>query len=369
MKIATILGTRPEIIRLSRIIPALDKAFEHVLIHTGQSYDRELSDIFFEELGLRKPDYPLFCGGIENGVETACDAVALTIVRAERTLKVVKPDAVLILGDTNSALSAYAAKRLKIPVFHMEAGNRCYDERVPEEVNRKIVDHISDINLPYSHIARENLLREGLPPDRIIVTGSPMNEVLHHYSQKIQESRITYRHGLWYKKYFVVSAHREENVDDPNQFRRLLNVLRKLAERFPVIVSTHPRTRKILEGISLNNVRFLKPLGFFDYMHLQLNAACTLSDSGSLFEEASILNFPALSLRDTFERQESMEKGAVMLVGLDCNRVEEALKILAGKHEMIAVPDYGEAIVSEKIVRIIQSYTNYVNQRVWHKCV
>ena len=365
MKIATIVGTRPEIIRLSCIIPALDKAFEHVLIHTGQSYDRELSALFFEELELRRPDYNLFCGGQENGVETPCDAVGLLIVRAERALKEIKPDAVLILGDTNSALAAYAAKRLKIPVFHMEAGNRCYDERVPEEINRRIVDHISDINLPYSQIGRENLLREGLPPDRIIVTGSPMNEVIHHYSLKIGFSDVRTRLNL--AKYYLVSAHREENIGDSKRLNGLITILQRLGERHPVVVSTHPRTRKALRGIALDNVQFLNPLGFFDYMVLQTNAVCTLSDSGSLFEESAILNFKALSLRDTFERQEAMEDGAVMLVGLDWQRTKEALEILEGRHELVYVRDYSVPIVSEKIVRIIQSYTSYVKRVVWHE--
>jgi UDP-N-acetylglucosamine 2-epimerase (non-hydrolysing) len=371
MKVATIVGTRPEIIRLSRVMAALDKYTNHVLIHTGQNYDYELNQIFFDDLGIRKPDFFL-----EAAQGTAAETIGLVIARADALLRKEQPDAVLILGDTNSCLSAIAAKRLKIPVFHMEAGNRCFDQRVPEEINRRIVDHISDINLPYSSISREYLLREGLPPDRIIKTGSPMFEVLHHYMVQIDASDILTRLALESHGYYLVSAHREENVDSPPQFARLMTVLTQLAETgLRVIVSTHPRTRKRIEaqGVTIpDGVELLKPFGFFDYVHLQKNAKAVLSDSGTITEESSILNFPALNIRQAHERPEGMEEGTVMMVGLNWGRVQEALAILEVQPRdteriLWVVEDYAVPNVSEKVVRIIMSYTDYVNRVVWQK--
>jgi UDP-N-acetylglucosamine 2-epimerase (non-hydrolysing) len=372
MKIATILGTRPEIIRLSRVIAALDRYTEHVLIHTGQNYDYELNQVFFEDLEIRRPDHFLEAAG-KNAAET----IGLVISKASNALIEVKPDAVLILGDTNSCLAALAAKRLKIPVFHMEAGNRCFDERVPEEINRRIVDHISDINLPYSDIAREYLLREGIAPDRVIKTGSPMYEVLHHYLPKVQASTIAASLGLNPGGYFVISAHREENVDSPEQVRKLARVLSELVAKYAlrVIFSTHPRTRKRLESMGVEmpaEVELLKPLGFCDYVHLQMNAKATLSDSGTISEESSILNFPALNIREAHERPEGMEEGAVMMTGLEWNRVAEGLTILETQGSDVirtlrVVDDYAVPNVSEKVLRIVQSYTDYVNRVVWHK--
>jgi UDP-N-acetylglucosamine 2-epimerase (non-hydrolysing) len=372
MKVATIVGTRPEIIRLSRVMAALDRCVEHVMVHTGQNYDYELNEIFFEDLELRKPDYFLGAAGA-----TAAETIGLVIAKVDALLREIAPDAVLILGDTNSALSAISAKRQKIPVFHMEAGNRCFDQRVPEEINRKIVDHIADINLPYSGISREYLLREGLPPDRVIKTGSPMYEVLHHYLPKIQASDVLRRLELKEREYFVVSAHREENIDFPDQFARLCRLLNELARAYalPVIVSTHPRTRKRIdaEGIALDpRVRLLKPLGLCDYVHLQMHAKASLSDSGTITEESSILNFPALNLRNAHERPEGMEEAAVMMTGLRWPRIQEALAILTSqdrgeKRTLRIVNDYDVPNVSEKIVRIILSYTDYVNRSVWQK--
>jgi len=372
MKVATVLGTRPEIIRLSRVIAALDRSTEHVLIHTGQNYDYELNQVFFDDLEIRRPDYFLQAAG-KNAAET----IALVISKSSDLLAEVKPDAILILGDTNSCLSAVAAKRLRIPVFHMEAGNRCFDQRVPEEINRKIVDHISDINMPYSSISREYLLREGIAPDRIIKTGSPMFEVLHHYLPKIQASAVCASLGLDAGEYFVFSAHREENVDSPEQMRKLVRVLCELVDRYDlrVIFSTHPRTRKRLESMGAElpaKVELLKPLGFCAYVRLQMNAKATLSDSGTITEESSILNFPALNIREAHERPEGMEEGAVMMTGLEWNRIAEALAILETQgrgdaRTLRAVDDYAVPNVSEKVVRIIQSYTDYVNRLVWHK--
>ena len=372
LKIATIVGTRPEIIRLSRVIAAMDQHFEHVLVHTGQNYDYELSEVFFDDLGIRKPDFYLGAAG-----PTASETAGLVISHSDRVLREIRPDAVLILGDTNSCLSAYAAKRLKIPVFHMEAGNRCFDERVPEEINRRLVDHISDINLPYSQISRQYLLAEGFPADRIIVTGSPMYEVLHHYLPKIHASKIAERLGLAPFQYFLVSAHREENIEDKEQFGKLIQVLESLSSTFrlPVIVSTHPRTRKRLEeeGILLPEaVRFEKPFAFTDYVHLQLNARAVLSDSGTITEESSILNFPALNIRNAHERPEGMEEGAVMLTGLELGRIMDALAIVdhqaRGENRTLEmVKDYSVPAVSEKVVRIVLSYTSYVNKVVWRK--
>jgi UDP-N-acetyl-L-fucosamine synthase len=372
MKVATILGTRPEIIRLSRVIAALDRYTEHLLIHTGQNYDYELNQIFFDDLEIRRPDFFLQAAG-----KTAAETIALVISKSSELLAELQPDALLILGDTNSCLSAIAAKRLRIPVFHMEAGNRCFDQRVPEEINRKIVDHISDINMPYSSISREYLLREGLLPDRVIKTGSPMFEVLHHYLPGIEASTVLEFLNLEHGKYFVVSAHREENVDAPEQMRRLVQVITELDARFalPIIFSTHPRTRKRLESTAEKlpaGVRLLKPLGFCDYVHLQMNAKATLSDSGTITEESSILNFPALNIREAHERPEGMEEGAVMMTGLNLDRILDALKVLASQQvgeerSLQIVPDYSTPNVSEKVVRIILSYTGYVDRLVWHK--
>lgn len=374
MKISTIVGTRPEIIRLSRVMAALDRYVEHVIIHTGQNYDYELNQIFFEDLALRRPDVFLDAAGA-----TAAETIGLVITRADAVLRQVQPDAVLILGDTNSCLAAIAAKRQKIPIFHMEAGNRCFDQRVPEEVNRKIVDHISDINLPYSQISREYLLREGLPPDRIIVTGSPMYEVLHHYLPKIKASDVLARLGLAEGDYYIVSAHREENVDAREQFAGLANVLTHLAATGRrVIMTTHPRTRKRIEaeGMALPpQVEQHRPFGFSDYVKLQMNARAVLSDSGTITEESSILNFPALNIRQAHERPEGMAEGAVMMVGLSWERVADGLAILesqprgltAEQRALRMVADYGVLNVSEKVARIVLSYTDYVNRVVWQK--
>lgn len=372
MKVMTILGTRPEIIRLSRVISALDRYGDHVLVHTGQNYDYELNQVFFEDLELRKPDHFLEAAG-----GSAVETVGNIITRTDKLLGEVKPDAILVLGDTNSCLAAYAAKRRKIPVFHMEAGNRCFDQRVPEEINRRIVDHISDINLPYSDISREYLLREGLPPDRVIKTGSPMFEVLQHYQPKIDESKILTRLGLQAEGYFVVSSHREENVDAPRQLAGLAEILNGLARDFGgrVIVSTHPRTRKRLEEANIildPKVELLKPLGFSDYIKLQCEAIATLSDSGTITEESSILNFPALNLREAHERPEGMEEGSVMMTGMSYAAVRDGLAVLAKQKRgtdrtLQRVADYSMPNVSEKVVRIILSYTSYVNRTVWRK--
>jgi UDP-N-acetyl-L-fucosamine synthase len=372
MKIATIVGTRPEIIRLSRVMAALDRYMEQTIIHTGQNYDYELNQIFFNDLEIRKPDYFLEAAG-----GTAAETIGLVIARSDAVLRDIQPDAVLILGDTNSCLAAIAAKRLKIPIFHMEAGNRCFDQRVPEEINRKIVDHISDVNLPYSTISREYLLREGLPPDRVIKTGSPMYEVLHHYLPQIEASDALARLGLTAGEYFVISAHREENVDAPGQFAALIEVLTRLAEEYGrrIIMSTHPRTRKRLaaEGVTLPPlVELMKPFGFHEYVQLQRQARAVLSDSGTISEESSILNFPALNIRQAHERPEGMEEGAVMMVGLNWARIREGLRILEsqprGEERLLRlVGDYGAPNVSEKVARIILSYTDYVNRVVWQK--
>jgi UDP-N-acetylglucosamine 2-epimerase (non-hydrolysing) len=372
MKVATIVGTRPEIIRLSRVIAALDRYTDHVLIHTGQNYDYELNEIFFQDLAIRQPDHFLQAAG-KNAAET----IGLIISKSSDALAEERPDAVLILGDTNSCLAALAAKRLKIPVFHMEAGNRCFDERVPEEINRKIVDHISDINLPYSDISREYLLREGIPPDRVIKTGSPMNEVLTYYRQKIDQSDVLARLGLAEDGYFVVSCHREENIDSPRQFANLVRVLEEVASKYqlPTIVSVHPRTQKRIdaEGVSFSgNIRLVKAMGLSDYVHLMMKARATLSDSGTITEESSILNFRALNIREAHERPEGMEEGAVMMTGLDPERVLDALKVLeaqptGGERALRIVPDYNVPNVSEKVVRIILSYVSYVNRVVWRR--
>ncbi len=374
MKIATIVGTRPEIIRLSRVMAALDRnteSFEHTIIHTGQNYDYELNQIFFEDLEIRQPDVFLEAAGT-----SPAETIGLVIAKADAALREVRPDAVLILGDTNSCLAAIAAKRQKIPIFHMEAGNRCFDQRVPEEVNRRIVDHISDINLPYSSIARQYLLREGLPPDRIVTTGSPMYEVLQYYRSKIEASDVLQRLGLKEDEYYLVSAHREENVDVPAQRSGLIEVLCGLAETGRrVIVSTHPRTRNRLEEAQAElpaTIELMKPFGYCDYVKLQSCARAVLSDSGTITEESSILNFPALNIREAHERPEGMEEGAVMMVGLDWPRVQEGLALLgtqpAGDTRLLRIAhDYDVPNVSEKVVRIILSYTDYVNRVVWQK--
>jgi UDP-N-acetylglucosamine 2-epimerase (non-hydrolysing) len=372
LKVMTIVGTRPEIIRLSRVIDRLDRFAEHVLVHTGQNYDYELNQIFFDELGIRRPDHFL---------EAVGDSLAATIgniiAKIDPLLERDAPDAVLILGDTNSSLTAIPAKRRHIPIFHMEAGNRCFDQRVPEETNRKIVDHIADINLPYSELARQNLMREGLPSDRVITTGSPMAEVLAHYREKIDASDVLARLGLAAGRYFVVSSHREENVDAPERLRLLAEVLNKLAGEYdcPIVMSVHPRTRKRLDvdGLKIDpRVQLLKPLGFFDYVQLQRNARATLSDSGTISEESSILNFPALNLRETHERLEGMEEGAVMMVGMNWERIRQAILILdaqpRGESRLLRpVADYQMPNVSDKVLRVILSYTDYVNRTVWHK--
>jgi len=372
LKVLTVVGTRPEIIRLSRVLAALDRECEHVLVHTGQNYDYELNEIFFKDLELRKPDHFLEAAGA-----TAAETIGQLIARADRVLETVRPQAFLVLGDTNSCLAAIAAKRRKIPVFHMEAGNRCFDQRVPEEINRKIVDHISDINMPYSTISREYLLREGLPPDRVIKTGSPMYEVLMHYRPKIERSDVLDRLKLAEQDYFVVSAHREENIDSPRQFAKLVALLNGLAERHGkrVIVSTHPRTRKRIDAEHATidrRVELLKPLGFSDYVKLQTRAAAVLSDSGTITEESSILNFPALNIREAHERPEGMEEGAVMMTGLELENVERGLAVLASQkrgdeRDLRIVADYNAPNVSQKVLRIILSYTDYVNHTVWRK--
>ncbi|SFA80107.1 UDP-N-acetylglucosamine 2-epimerase (non-hydrolysing) [Collimonas sp. OK607] len=372
LKVMTVVGTRPEIIRLSRVMAKLDEYCDHVIAHTGQNYDYELNEIFFQDLEVRKPDHFLNAAGA-NAAET----IGKVIIAVDAVLAQVQPDALLILGDTNSCLAAIPAKRRKIPIFHMEAGNRCFDQRVPEETNRKIVDHTADINLTYSAIAREYLLREGLPPDRIIKTGSPMYEVLHHYKEGIDASDALSRLGLTEGKYFVVSAHREENIDSEINFEKLVNVLNAVAETYnePVIVSTHPRTQKKVDakGVKFHPlIRLLKPLGFKDYVKLQACSRAVLSDSGTITEESSILNFPALNIREAHERPEGMEEAAVMMTGLEADRVLQSLKILdqqrrGGERDLKLVADYSASNVSDKVVRIIHSYTDYVNRVVWKK--
>lgn len=374
LKVMTVVGTRPEIIRLARVLTALDRseAIEHTIVHTGQNYDYELNQIFFEDLGLRKPDYFLEAAG-----KTATETVGNILIKIDPLLEEIQPDAFLVLGDTNSCLCAIPAKKRQIPIFHMEAGNRCFDQRVPEETNRKIVDHTSDINLTYSDIAREYLLREGLPADRIIKTGSPMFEVLNHYLPEIEKSDVLSRLNLEEGKYFVVSSHREENINSEKNFNGLIESLNAIAEKFgyPIIVSTHPRTRNMIDKKQVQvrpEIQFLKPLGFHDYNALQMRSYAVLSDSGTISEESSILNFRALNIRDAHERPEAMEEASVMMVGLSPERIMQGLVQLQeqkihGERNFRSVADYSMPNVSEKVVRIILSYTDYINRVVWSK--
>lgn len=372
LKVVSVVGTRPEIIRLSRVLARLDDYCEHVLVHTGQNYDYELNQIFFDDLGVRKPDHFLNAAGA-----TGAETIGNVVIAVDKVLAEERPDAMLVLGDTNSCIAVLPAKRRKIPTFHMEAGNRCFDMRVPEEINRRIVDHTADINLTYSTIARDYLLREGLPPDMVIKTGSPMFEVLNFYREGIEASDVLTRLELKPREFFVVSAHREENIDSDKNFTALVNTLNAVAEKyqFPVIVSTHPRTQKRVDSMGAQFhplVRLLKPLGFKDYNKLQLTAKAVMSDSGTINEESSIMNFPALNLRDAHERPEGMEEAAVMMVGMNTERVMQGLAILedqpSGDTRILRqVGDYSMPNVSDKVVRIIHSYTDYVNRVVWKK--
>jgi len=374
LKVMTVVGTRPEIIRLSRVLAELDRHCEHVLVHTGQNYDYELNQVFFDDLGVRKPDH--FLNSAANAT-SAAHTIGNLIIGVDQVLAEVQPEAMLVLGDTNSCLSVIPAKRRKIPIFHMEAGNRCFDMRVPEETNRRIVDHTADVNLTYSTIARDYLLSEGLPPDLVIKTGSPMFEVLTHYRPRIEASDVLQRLELAEHSYFVVSAHREENIESPQSFTKLVAVLNVVAEdhNMPVIVSTHPRTQKRIDATGARfhpQVRLLKPLGFHDYVKLQFSARAVLSDSGTINEESSILNFPALNLREAHERPEGMEEASVMMVGLDVDRVRQGLTILSTQargelRDLRQVADYSMPNVAAKVLRIIQSYTDYVNRVVWKK--
>lgn len=370
LRVMTIVGTRPEIIRLSRVMAKLDKHCEHIVVHTGQNYDYELNEIFFQDLGIRKPDHFLNAAGT-----TGAETIGNVIIKVDKILSEVNPEAVLVLGDTNSCMAVIPAKRRKIPTFHMEAGNRCFDMRVPEEINRRIVDHTADINMSYSTIARDYLVAEGLPPDRIIKTGSPMYEVLNYYRDGIEASDVLDRLGLTANNFFVVSAHREENIDSDKNFLKLVNILNKVAEHYnlPVIVSTHPRTQKRVNAMAVTfhpNVQLLKPLGFKDYNKLQLCSKAVLSDSGTINEESSILNFPALNIREAHERPEGMEEAAAMMTGLELERVMQGLSILETQNrgesrDLRLVADYSMPNVADKVVRIIHSYRDYVMRTVW----
>ncbi|MEQ9724941.1 UDP-N-acetylglucosamine 2-epimerase (non-hydrolyzing) [Pseudomonas sp. WHRI 8822A] len=372
LKVATVVGTRPEIIRLARVMAKLDEHCDHVLIHTGQNYDYELNEIFFDDLGIRRPDHFLNAAGA-----TGAETIGNVIIAVDKVLAEVQPDALLVLGDTNSCMAVIPAKRRKIPTFHMEAGNRCFDMRVPEEINRRIVDHTADINLTYSTIARDYLLREGLSPDMVIKTGSPMFEVLNYYREGIEASDVLQRLGLEEGKFFVVSAHREENIDSEKNFRKLAETLNQVAAHYdlPVIVSTHPRTQKRVDALGVTfhaNVRLLKPLGFKDYNKLQACAKAVLSDSGTISEESSILNFPALNIREAHERPEGMEEAAVMMVGLEVQRVMQALQVLESQgrgdeRSLRLVADYSMPNVADKVVRIVHSYRDYVMRTVWKR--
>jgi UDP-N-acetylglucosamine 2-epimerase (non-hydrolysing) len=373
LKVMTIVGTRPEIIKLSRVIPQLDMHTQHKLVHTGQNYDYELNEIFFQQMEIRKPDHFL-----NTAAESVAQTIGNIIAKADEVLGKELPDALLLLGDTNSCLAAYPAKRRKIPIFHMEAGNRCFDQRVPEEINRKIIDHISDINLPYTEHARRYLLAEGIKPQTVIKTGSPMKEVLAYYRPQIEAANILNKLNLERNRYFVVSSHREENIDNENNFLDLIDTMEAMAEKydFPLIFSTHPRTRKRLENNAIRKldkrIMFLKPLGFPDYVKLQLNAFCVISDSGTITEESSILNFPALTIRQTHERPEGMDDATLIMCGLKKERVLDAIdavrsNYIDGERQFRVVPDYNTENVSQKVLRIIMSYTDYVNQTVWYK--
>jgi UDP-N-acetylglucosamine 2-epimerase len=373
IKVMTIVGTRPEIIKLSRLIPELDKYTNHILVHTGQNFDYELNEIFFEQLGIRKPDYFLEAAG-----ENAATTIGQVIIKSDVILEQIKPDAVLLYGDTNSCLSVISAKRKKIPVFHMEAGNRCFDQRVPEEINRKIIDHLSDINMPLSEHARNYLISEGIPAETVIKTGSPMKEVLAYHLENIKKSDVLERENLTSGDYFILSTHREENVDSEVNFNNLLDSINAITAKYnkKVIVSTHPRTKKKLEAMNYTNknslVEFMKPFGFLDYIKLQMNAFCVISDSGTITEESSILSFPAITIRQAHERPEGMDEGTLIMTGLNKDRILESIDVVTSqfkenKRIIHTVPDYEADNVSKKVVRIILSYTDYINRTVWYK--
>lgn len=373
LKVMTIIGTRPEIIKLSRVMAELDKYVEHIIVHTGQNFDYELNEIFFQELHIRKPDYFLNAAG-KNAAET----IANVIQKSDELMEIAKPDALLLYGDTNSCISVISAKRRKIPIFHMEAGNRCFDQRVPEEINRKIVDHLSDINMPLSEHARKYLISEGLRPETVIKTGSPMTEVLMYHKEEIERNDILEREGLKKGEYFIVSAHREENVDSEKNFSDLLASLNAIVEKYhkKVIISTHPRTRKKLESIGFTNsnplIVFMKPFGFLEYIKLQQNALCVISDSGTITEESSILHFPAITIRQAHERPEGMDEGTLVMTGLNSERILDSITIVTSQQAenrkvIHTIPDYVADNVSQKVVRIILSYTDYINRVVWHK--
>lgn len=375
LKVMTIVGTRPEIIKLSCVMHELDKYTEHIIVHTGQNFDFELNEIFFQELGIRKPDYFLNAAG-DNAVQT----IANVVEKSDKLMGEVRPDAVLLYGDTNSCLSVLSAKRRKIPIFHMEAGNRCFDQRVPEEINRKIVDHLSDINMPLSEHARKYLLAEGIRPETIIKTGSPMTEVLAYHKEAIEQNDILTKERLTPGEYFIVSTHREENVDSPENFQNLLDSLQAITAKYgkKVIVSTHPRTRKKLESIGFANtnplIEFMKPFGFFEYIKLQQQAFCVISDSGTVTEESSILHFPAITIRQAHERPEGMDEGVLIMTGLNKDRIIDSIDVVTSQFKenpmvINPIPDYAPENVSKKVVRIILSYTDYVNRTVWHKTI